>query len=493
MNRTQPILLTLLFCLATVWLKAQEIKPWSDKLINTMQQQYQKAEGIFDKQSSKWLAKLQKQEKKLQQQLAKTDSAKAAQLFGDVDERYANYTKQLQQPNSKLVQYVPGLDSLATATNFLNEHLKNRNTKVLSGELQQIQSQLQNANKVKQLIQQRKKELQQQLKETPLAKQLQQYNQTLFYYQQQINEYKELWSNPDKLMQKAMSFVRELPLFKDFFAKNSHLAQLFAVPAGYGTPQSLAGLQTTAGIQQLFAQRYGTSLTSMLENAAASGGGGSLPGPLGAAQQQLNQAKAKIKNYGTGSITNSNDAQWDEDGIAKRPPNTQKTKTFLQRLQFGFNTQSQRNNTLLPTITDLAVTVGYKLNDNATAGIGAAYKIGLGNGWNNIKFTNEGIGIRSFVDVKFPFLKKIPLIGGDGLWLTGGFEMNYLPTVTEKLAPLNLKDIPWNAWQQAGMFGLSKKNKVGNKTIKTQLLYNFLYKQTLPHQPELMFRIGWER
>jgi hypothetical protein len=158
MNRTQPILLTLLFCLTTVWLKAQEVKPWNDKLINTMQQQYQKAEGIFDKQSSKWLAKLQKQEKKLQQQLAKTDSAKAAELFGDVDERYANYTKQLQQPNSKLVQYVPGLDSLATATNFLNEHLKNPNTKVLSGELQQIQSQLQNANKVKQLIQQRKKE-----------------------------------------------------------------------------------------------------------------------------------------------------------------------------------------------------------------------------------------------------------------------------------------------------------------------------------------------
>lgn len=62
MNRTQPILLTLLFCLATVWLKAQDEKPWSDKLLNTMQQQYQIAEGIFDKQSSKWLAKLQKQE-----------------------------------------------------------------------------------------------------------------------------------------------------------------------------------------------------------------------------------------------------------------------------------------------------------------------------------------------------------------------------------------------------------------------------------------------
>ena len=492
MNRTKPILLTLLYCLATAWLAAQEAKPWSDKLVSNMQQQYQKAQGLFDKQTAKWLTKLQKQEEKLKKQLAKTDSAKAAQVFGNVNERYANYTQQLQQPNSKLVQYVPGLDSLATATQFLNSQLNNNEaTKALGNQLQQAKSQLQNANKVKQLIQQRKKELQQQLKETPLAKQLQQYNQTLYYYQQQINEYKELWSNPDKLMQKAMSYVRELPLFKDFFAKNSHLAQLFAVPANYGTPQSLAGLQTTAGLQQLFAQRYGTSLNSMLEN--VSGGGGGLPGPLGEAQQQLNQAKAKIKSYGTGAITNSNDAQWDEDGIAKRPPNTQKTKTFLQRLQFGFNTQSQRNNSLLPTITDLALTLGYKINDNATAGIGAAYKVGLGNGWNNIQFTNEGIGIRSFVDIKFPFLKKVPLIGGDGLWLTGGFEMNYLPTVNERLAPLNLKDIPWSAWQQAGLLGLSKKNKLGKKTIKTQLLYNFLHKQTIPFQPELTFRIGWER
>jgi hypothetical protein len=97
------------------------------------------------------------------------------------------------------------------------------------------------------------------------------------------------------------------------------------------------------------------------------------------------------------------------------------------------------------------------------------------------------------VDIKFPFLKKVPLIGGDGLWLTGGFEMNYLPTVNERLAPLNLKDIPWSAWQQAGLLGLSKKNKLGKKTIKTQLLYNFLHKQTIPFQPELTFRIGWER
>jgi hypothetical protein len=65
MNRTKPILLTLLYCLATAWLAAQEAKPWSDKLVSNMQQQYQKAQGLFDKQTAKWLTKLQKQEEKL--------------------------------------------------------------------------------------------------------------------------------------------------------------------------------------------------------------------------------------------------------------------------------------------------------------------------------------------------------------------------------------------------------------------------------------------
>ena len=43
-------------------------------------------------------------------------------------------------------------------------------------------------------------------------------------------------------------------------------------------------------------------------------------------------------------------------------PNTQKSKSFLKRLEFGMNIQSVKSNLMLPTTSDIALTIGYKLN-----------------------------------------------------------------------------------------------------------------------------------
>jgi hypothetical protein len=46
----------------------------------------------------------------------------------------------------------------------------------------------------------------------------------------------------------------------------------------------------------------------------------------------------------------------------------------------------------------LGLSVGYKLNDKSIIGIGASYKIGWGSSWKNISITNQGVGLRSFID-----------------------------------------------------------------------------------------------
>ncbi len=81
-------------------------------------------------------------------------------------------------------------------------------------------------------------------------------------------------------------------------------------------------------------------------------------------------------------------------------PKELKTKSFLQRLEFGTNVQFQRSNQYFPTTGDFGGQVGYKFSKNGILGLGAAYKLGMGTGFDNIRFSHQGIGIRSFGDCK---------------------------------------------------------------------------------------------
>ncbi len=310
--------------------------PISDKLLQKLNNKYQAAETLFDKQTQKWLNNIKRQEKKLQKQLAKTDSAKAAQVFGDIDAQYQNYTQQLQQQGSSLKQYIPKLDSAHTAAQFLQQQLPNNpHAQALSSQLQNIQSQVQNANWVKQQLKERKDYLKQQLQNTPVAQQLKGMQQQVYYYQQQLNEYKDLLNNPDKLLQRVMQYVRSVPAFANFFNKHSLLGQLFKVPENYGSPQSLAGLQTTASISSMISNRLGVATPT----------GGGLPSqftqPLQQASQQLQQLKQKLKNLtNQSSITSSNDIAWNDNpslGVAGGgSPNAQKNQNLFATLTVWF-------------------------------------------------------------------------------------------------------------------------------------------------------------
>ena len=128
-------------------------------------------------------------------------------------------------------------------------------------------------------------------------------------------------------------------------------------------------------------------------------------------------------------------------------------------------------------MADLALTLGYRVNDKATIGLGLASKIGLGNGIQDIHFSGQGMGIRSYVDWKW---KK-------NLYLSGGYEWNYLSQFRSVSQLENL-----SGWQHSGLVGLSKKYQVSSKVQgKMQLLFDFLSYQQVPHTQPILFRVGW--
>lgn len=463
----------------------QRVSAMPAKAFGFLHKKYTGLTDDIDKQTLKLVQRMQRREEKLRKKLAQTDSAKAAQLFVGTGAKYRQLEAKLQSPVdvaavTRLKQYIPGLDSMGTAMHFLsaNNSLpadKLAEVQGVSSQLQQLEGRMQQAGEAQDFVRQREQQLKDQLAQYNFGGQLLGINKQVYYYQQQLQQYKDLANDPEKLGEAVLSKLQQLPAFQSFWQKNSLLAQLFPMPQNYGTPAALTGLQTRAQVQSIIGQRL---------PAAAGGAGGDpsqfLQQQLQQAQSQLNTLKDKLNQLGGGSGS----------GNMTMPdfaPNTQHNKSFLQRLTYGYNLQTSAATAQLPAISDLGLSVGYKLSDKATVGTGISYKLGLGRGFNHIAISNQGVGLRSYIDVKVPQPKSRVLEWAGNLWITGGYEYNYLQAFN------GLRDLRQHidVWQKSALLGVTKKYKIGKKEGNMQLLYDFLASREVPRGKQVVFRVGY--
>jgi hypothetical protein len=251
--------------------------------------------------------------------------------------------------------------------------------------------------------------------------------------------------------------------------KNSLLASLFRPLVELSDPIALAGLsglQSRAQVNNLLQEQLRTI------NAQAT-----IRDNVQQAKACLQQVKLKMERLGTGNSQEIPPEQF--------RPNSQKTKSFFNRLEIGANFQSQRSNGWFPTISDIGLSVGYKLNDKSIAGLGLSYKVGWSEGFRNIQLTAQGQSFRSFVDLK---LKA-------SFWLTGCFELNYKPQVNNRSVSSTVnRNIQIQSWQKSGLLGLSKTVSVRTKFFKQtklQLLWDFLSYQQFPRASPVVLRFAY--
>jgi len=445
----------------------------SDKALRFVDNRYDRLTSAIDKQTIKLIERMQRKEARLQQKMQGIDSVKAQQLFTGTQAKYQQLQAQLQNPvtntTNKLKEYLPGIDSMQTSMQFLSKLPipadKLAQIQNISSEAQQLQGRLQQAAEVQAFIKEREQQLKDQLSQYGLGKQLLGVNKEVYYYQQQLQQYKDLINNPDKLAETILAKISTIPAFQSFWQRNSMLAQLFPMPQNFGTPAALAGLQTRDQVANIISQRLPGAFTP------TAGGSGSnyLQQQLQTAQTQMNTVKDKISQLGGGSSDMT---------MPDFKPNNQKTKSLLQRLEYGFNLQTSQATNLLPAISDIGLTIGYKLSDKAVIGIGTSYKLGLGKGFNHIALTNQGVSARSYMDIK----------AKGSIWITGGYEYNYLQQFN-KLADLRSNI---DVWQKSALIGITKKYSIGkNKQGNIQLLYDLLYNEEVPRGTALKFRVGY--
>jgi hypothetical protein len=488
MKMLQPLLLfyALAVTLPTIaqdTLDVKAIKQLPTKYLTQVNNKIDKYQNRITSKTEKTLTKLVKWENKIKHLLQKVDPQTAANLFGEGNMSFATMLQKVKAGEVVIAHYKANYnaynDKLNTSIKYLETQKNELSAKTLQplsevkGKLKQLDSTTAQSEAVSKLIKERKQQLiDASIKYAGSAKFLKKIAAENYYYVETLSNYKEIFTDTKKAEETALNILNRIPAFEKFTSENSMLASLFGKPSSFRGVGGggLAGLQTRA------------SVNSLIQNRIAAGGpnaAAQVSANIQAAQAELGKLKDKVLK--AGGISNAE--LLPESGTKKL--NTQKTKTLKQRLEYGTNFNISKPNVVQPNMADMALTVGYKLNDKSVLGVGASYKMGVGS-IRAIKITHEGIGLRSFIDCK---LKK-------NFFLTGGYEMNY-NTAFANLATLN----NFTVWNSSGLLGLSKKIPLSSsfggargglfKQTNLQLLYNLLHQQNTPNTQPLIFRVGY--
>jgi hypothetical protein len=421
--------------------------------------------------TEKTLIRLSRYENKVQLILKRVNPDAEKKLFANNEMTFAGLLDRYRKGENLLVRkrdiYDEYTDKLNVQLKFLKQksQLLNDNSEKSLVQTQKtvetLQTDAANVQAIKKIIKERKKKLMEQAaKYLSNSKQLKKINKEAYYYAATLKNYKEIFEEPGRLEETAGELLKNNAAFQKFIEKNSMLSSIFPKPSNFGSIHALAGLQTRQ------------SINSIIQGQIAVGGPGTravIQQNVQQAQGELNKLKQKILSAG-GSDSNSE--------IPDFKPNQQKTKTFLQRLEYGFNLQFSKTNSLVPAGADIGLSIGYKLNDKSQAGVGVSYKLGIGS-VERIRFSHEGLGLRSFIEWK---LKKT-------FFVRGGIEMNYMSSFN-RIEELKT----FSSWQSSGLIGLSKKIPITNKFMKGtnfQIMYDLLHRQHIPATQAFIFRMGY--
>lgn len=456
------------------------------KLFGRIQSKTANLNQRLSRQTERYLQRMAKQEERLQKKLYSkcsnsSDSTATKSLFANSAERYAVLERRLKtdtgggRSTAWEGPYLPYVDSLKTSLGFLQQHPQMAGS---SGEIQmklqgsvsqfqQLQAKMQDAEAAKHFLQQRQAQMQQFLQHfsglhSGVTNAFTGYKKQAYYYSRQLQSYKDELNDPDKLLKAGLQALNRLPAFTSFMKKYSMLGILHNVPSDPGAAPAGQGMP---GRDQVMSAIQGTA-------------GGNSPVVASAMQQNVQSAQGEVDQLRE-KLSASGSGGGGDLTVPDFKPNDQKTRPFLRRLQLGTNLQSTHSSRFYPMTTDIGLSLGYKIDSKNVIGVGVSYKVGWGSDTRHVQVTNEGVGLRSFLDFQ---VKKT-------WYASGGFEYNYQKPFTLQGIPVNL-----NNWQKSALVGVSKIVAMKSGVLKNtriQLLWDLLSYQQIPRATPIKFRIGY--
>ena len=441
----------------------------SSRYIKTLDKKLNKYYSRLYHKSIRTLEHLSDYENRLHSILLKSNPELAKKLFSSDQETFASLLLKIRSKadfgKNLNLDFNEFEDKLKTNLQFLASEKVNQNLKVpksiLDGKetLSKVDYEIENGNKIRELIKVRRKQLIEHTEDLLVKKYLCEINKEAFYYNSTLKNYQDLFSDENKVEKLAFDVLKKSKLFNEFFKQNSQLASLFRVPSNFGSV-STVGYQTRLSVNEILQERV---------LAGGMNANNQISQNISLAQSKVKDIKEKLLKWGGNS---------DVD-IPNFKPNNQKTKTFLQRIEVGIDVQSQKINSVSSKINDIGISIGYLINDKITVGVGSSYKMTLG-AFQHLKLSNQGVSLRSFMDL---IVKK-------QFFISGGIELNHLSEFQ------SMSQFRFNKfWVYSGLLGLEKQTVFSTKFLKgtnVKLLYDFLAKTHNPSTPSFVFRVGYK-
>jgi hypothetical protein len=444
----KPILIILLLT-ASFIVYSQEKDSLSpeklEKLARTLHQDFETRKQEANTLMAKKIELLKKQEANLLKKMPTEMAGEADQLAKEIDQKLATLSSpaDILEKNEAARRYLPYIarfDSLETLLKFkTGAGEAGEAVALLQKQIAAIKAQFGEMRDLEGWLNAREEQWKGLLnrldiKDAGIFKEFNKWQQSALVYKKELEQWREHLAHPEKLETEILRQLQKTGLFRDFLSKNSELAALFGPPAGSANVpagQPIPGLQTRASLAQELQNRFGEAFMQS---------GGALQQQIQAGMDQLadmqNPIAEKLNELKQTNPFQLSPAQEERAALQALP--------LKKRIEFGVNLQSATRIQDFPAVRDIGLSLGYKLNPRSVAGVGIAYKFALGDSWKDIQWTHEGIGLRSFFDWRLAsagskFLK--------GIWLTGGFEMNYWSRIA--------RDAQWEdlAWQKSGWWG----------------------------------------
>ncbi len=276
----------------------------------------------------------------------------------------------------------------------------------------------------------------------------------VFYGKAIMKAFKEIADEPSAAEDKALEYLQGTAGFEKYMSHTD-------APGGMGVGTDASqlekmGYQTKQQLQKNLQGKFGENLSGVSKQ-------------LGGGLKQWQQQQKKI-----GELKQNKQA-------LKQLKNTEKPAfkinpmrglPFWKRIEKQYNWQATRAINDLPAMLETSAMAGFKHTPKLTYGLGLAYSEGLGQGWQNIHFSFQGIGYRTFAKWDWQY----------GIGAYAGYERIYKSAAFFKHKPQPNDAIPTTHdtrnYTESTLIGLTKSYNINTKHKGAlQVLYDIWWQQ----------------
>ncbi len=298
----------------------------------------------------------------------------------------------------------------------------------------------------------------------------------VFYTKQKIKAFKSISEEPSKAEEAAYEILQGHAGFEEQLASmNNQGMQSLAAKGASASELEKMGYQTKKQMQAQMQQKFGNNLSGVQQQMSS----------------QITDYQEKIKD-GKGAIVAIKETKQTAKQIRHidKPTfkvNPMRGMPLRQRIEQQYNWQMTRASIDgKPAMFQLAATAGFKHSPKLTYGAGISTSIGLGRNWNNIRFSFEGIGIRTFAEWQIIY----------GIGAYAGYERMYKRAAFITDTPIPVYDRKENEhntkqYAEAVLIGLTKRYRINEKLNGSlHVLYDIWWKEkglNSPIQTRLSF------